>query len=66
MQSVTVLLIEMEVRALFHANGASYITLRLKIGLEWLNGPGSISVPAQGALGVRNSIFHRLFSGPRT
>jgi hypothetical protein len=64
MQSVTVLLIEMEFRARFHTDGASLIMLHLEKGLEWLHGLGSISIPAQRAWAVCNSICNRLFFGP--
>ncbi|KAL4951954.1 fungal-specific transcription factor domain-containing protein [Aspergillus filifer] len=64
MQSITVLLIEMEFCVRFHADGASHITLHLEKGLEWLHSLGSISVPSQRAWEVCNSIYNRLFFGP--
>ncbi|KAI9372207.1 fungal-specific transcription factor domain-containing protein [Aspergillus egyptiacus] len=64
MQSVTVLLIEMEFCVRFHADGASHITLHLEKGLEWLHALGSISVPAERAWAVCHSIYNRLFFGP--
>ncbi|KAL3490714.1 fungal-specific transcription factor domain-containing protein [Aspergillus germanicus] len=63
MQSVTVLLIEMEFCVRFHADGASHITLHLEKGLDWLYSLGSISVPARRAWEVCNSIYNRLFFG---
>ncbi|KAL2842558.1 fungal-specific transcription factor domain-containing protein [Aspergillus pseudoustus] len=68
MQSVTVLLIEMEFCVRFHADGASHITLHLEKGLDWLYSLGSISVPAKRAWEVCNSIYNRLFfgAGPET
>ncbi|KAL4879956.1 fungal-specific transcription factor domain-containing protein [Aspergillus karnatakaensis] len=64
MQSVTVLLIEMEFSVRFHANGAAHITLHLEKGLDWLHSLGSISIPARRAWEVCNSIYNRLFFGP--
>ncbi|KAL2819297.1 fungal-specific transcription factor domain-containing protein [Aspergillus cavernicola] len=64
MQSVTVLLIEMEFCVRFHADGASHITLHLEKGLAWLYSLGSISIPARRAWEVCNSIYNRLFFGP--
>ncbi|KAL5050901.1 hypothetical protein BDW71DRAFT_171848 [Aspergillus fruticulosus] len=67
MQSITVLLIEMEFCVRFHADGASHITLHLEKGLDWLHSLGTISVPSRRAWEVCNSIYNRLFfgSGPR-
>lgn len=64
MQSVTVLLIEMEFRARLHPDEAVHITLHLEKGLEWLHSLGSISIPAQRAWAVCKSICNRLFFGP--
>ncbi|KAL4780319.1 fungal-specific transcription factor domain-containing protein [Aspergillus varians] len=64
MQSITVLLIEMEFCVRFHADGASHITLHLEKGLEWLHSLGLISVPPRRAWEVCNSIYNRLFFGP--
>ncbi|KAL2871707.1 transcription factor domain-containing protein [Aspergillus lucknowensis] len=64
MQSVTVLLIEMEFCMRFHADGASHITLHLGKGMDWLSSLGSISDPAKRAWDVCNSIYNRLFLGP--
>ncbi|KAL6229439.1 hypothetical protein BDW75DRAFT_235211 [Aspergillus navahoensis] len=63
LQSVTVLLIEMEFCVRFHADGASHITLHLEKGLDWLYNLGSISVPAKRAWEVCNSIYNRLLFG---
>ncbi|KAL6233626.1 hypothetical protein BDW75DRAFT_184890 [Aspergillus navahoensis] len=67
MQSITVLLIEMEFCVRFHADGASHITLHLEKGLDWLHSLGMISVPSRRAWEVCNSIYNRLFfgAGPR-
>ncbi|KAL4933013.1 Zn(II)2Cys6 transcription factor [Aspergillus undulatus] len=64
MQSITVLLIEMEFCVRFRADGASHITQHLEKGLEWLHSLGSISIPSQRAWEVCNSIYNRLFFGP--
>ncbi|KAL3473834.1 fungal-specific transcription factor domain-containing protein [Aspergillus californicus] len=64
MQSITVLLIEMEFCVRFHVNGASHITSHLEKGLDWLHNLGSISIPARRAWEVCNSIYNRLFFGP--
>lgn len=64
MQSVTVLLIEMEFCVRFHADGASHITLHLEKGLDWLHSLGSISIPSRRSWEVCNSIYNRLFFGP--
>jgi hypothetical protein len=63
MQSVTVLLIEMEFCVRFHADGASHITVHLEKGLDWLYNLGSISVAAKRAWEVCNSIYNRLLFG---
>ncbi|KAL4747508.1 hypothetical protein BDW72DRAFT_196653 [Aspergillus terricola var. indicus] len=64
MQSITVLLIEMEFCVRFHADGASHITLHLEKGLDWLHSLGTISIPSMRAWEVCNSIYNRLFFGP--
>ncbi|KAL4801199.1 fungal-specific transcription factor domain-containing protein [Aspergillus unguis] len=64
MQSITVLLIEMEFCVRFHADGASHITLHLEKCLDWLHSLGSISLPSRRAWEVCNSIYNRLFFGP--
>ncbi|KAL4899372.1 hypothetical protein BDW74DRAFT_115921 [Aspergillus multicolor] len=64
MQSITVLLIEMEFCVRFHADGASHITLHLEKGLDWLHSLGAIHVPSRRAWEVCNSIYNRLFFGP--
>lgn len=64
MQSITVLLIEMEFCLRFHADGASHITSHVEKGLEWLHSLGSISIPSRRSWEVCNSIYNRLFFGP--
>jgi hypothetical protein len=63
MQSVTVLLIEMEFCVRFHADGAAHLTLNIEKGPDWLSNLGSISVPANRAWEVCNIIYNRLVFG---
>lgn len=64
MQSLTVLLIEMEFCVRFRADGASHITSHLEKGLNWLRSLGSISIASRRAWEACNSIYNRLVYGP--
>ncbi|KAJ0415583.1 fungal-specific transcription factor domain-containing protein [Aspergillus carlsbadensis] len=60
MQTVTVLLVELEFCVRSHENCASYITLHLEKGLHWLYSLGLTNFPAKRAWAACNSSYERL------
>jgi hypothetical protein len=60
MQTVTVLLVELEFCVRCHENCASYITLHVEKGLRWLYSLGLTSFPAKRAWEGCNSFYERL------